>query len=78
MRKYLVIAGLLLGTAFVPGTAAQAEPMLGCSCVKLGAEPVCTATVLDCNTKVGGVCLAACTYEPPKMAKKGKRKKKSM
>ena len=77
MRKYLAIAGLLLGAALVPGAPAQAEPMLGCSCVKLGAEPVCSATVIDCNTKVGGVCLAPCTYEPPKAVKASKRKKKA-
>jgi hypothetical protein len=50
--------------------------MVGCSCVKFGANPVCSATVLDCNTKVGGVCLAPCTYEPPKKMARHKRSKK--
>lgn len=75
MRKLLLLAGLLVAAALLPGTA-RAEAMLGCSCVKLGANPVCTATVLECNTKVGGVCLAPCTYEPPKKAAKHKRGKK--
>jgi len=79
MRKVLLLAGLLLGAALLSGTPARAEAMLGCSCVKLGANPVCTATVLECNTKVGGVCLAPCTYEPPKkMAKHKRGKKKKM
>ncbi len=78
MRKLVLLAGLLLAAAFVPGTPAKAEAMLGCECVKLGAPAVCTATVIDCNVKVGGVCLAPCTYEPPKPAMKhhGKKKKK--
>ena len=78
MRKLVLMAGLLLGAAFLPGTPAQAEAMVGCSCVKLGAAPVCTATVLECNFQVGGVCVAPCTYEPPKKAgkKHHKRKKK--
>ena len=70
MRKLVLFAGLLLAAAFVPGTPAKAEAMLGCECVRLGAPAMCTATVLDCNVKVGGVCLAPCTYEPPKAAKK--------
>ena len=68
MRKLVLMAGLLLGAAFLPGTPAQAEAMVGCSCVKLGAAPVCTATVLECNFQVGGVCVAPCAYTtaPPK------------
>jgi hypothetical protein len=76
MRKLVLMAGLLLGAAFLPGTPAQAQAMVGCSCVKLGAAPVCTATVLECNVQVGGVCVAPCSYEPPKAVKKGKRGKK--
>lgn len=76
MRKLVLMAGLLLGAAFLPGTPAQAQAMLGCSCVRLGAAPVCTATVLECNFQLGGVCAAPCTYEPPKAGKKHKRKKK--
>lgn len=80
MRKLVLLAGLLLAAAFVPGTPAKAEAMLGCECVKLGAPAVCTATVIDCNVKVGGICLAPCTYEPPKPAKKhhAMKKKKKM
>jgi hypothetical protein len=76
MRKFVLMAGLLLGAAFVPGTPAQAEAMLGCSCVRLGGPPVCSATVLECNFQQGGVCVAPCTYEPPKAGKKHKRGKK--
>jgi hypothetical protein len=80
MRKVAILAGLLLAAAFLPAGPAKAEVMLGCSCVKFGAPVVCTATVADCNLKVGGVCLAPCTYEPPKkMAKRhGHKKKKKM
>ncbi len=79
MRKLVLLAGLLATAALVPGAPAKAEAMLGCECVKLGAPAVCTATVLDCNVKVGGVCLAPCTYEPPKAVKKhGKKKNKKM
>ena len=79
MRKLVLMAGLLLGAACLPGTPAQAEAMVGCSCVKLGAAPVCAATVLECNFQVGGVCVAPCTYEPPKkMAKHKRGKKKKM
>jgi len=78
MRKFLLLAGLLLGAALLSGAPARAEAMLGCSCVKLGAAPVCTATVLDCNFQVGGVCVAPCAYEPPKKVAKHKGKKKKM
>jgi hypothetical protein len=76
MRKLILLAGLLTAAALLPGTPARAEAMVGCSCVKFGANPVCSATVLDCNTKVGGVCLAPCTYEPPKKMARHKRSKK--
>ena len=76
MRKLILLAGLLIAAAIVPGAPARAEAMLGCSCVKIGANPVCTATILECNTKVGGICLAPCSYEPPKKAAKHKRGKK--
>jgi len=75
MRKLLVVAGLLLGAALVTGTPAKAD--VGCGCVKLGANPVCTATVEQCMSKVGGLCLAPCDYQPPpkKMAMRHKKKK---
>ncbi len=74
MRKLALLSGLLLAAAFIPGTPAKAEVRLGCECVKLGAPAVCTATVADCNLKVGGVCVAPCTYEPSKAAKKHYRR----
>ena len=73
MHKIILLAGLLFGAALVTGSPARAD--LGCGCVKLGANPVCTATINDCVTKVGGLCLAPCVYEPPKMMKKTKKKK---
>ena len=75
MRKIVIGAGLLLGAALLSGTPAKAA-YTGCACVKLGAPMACTATVLECNTKVGGVCMGVCAYEPPKAAKKGMKKKK--
>ena len=69
MRKVFIVAGLLLGAALLPGTPAQAAA-LGCQCVKLGAPSICTATVTDCNFGYHGVCVAPCTYEPPKKYKK--------
>jgi len=76
MRKLVLMAGLLLGAAFLPGTPAHAQAMLGCQCVRLGAPAMCTATVLECNINNGGVCVAPCSYEPPKAGKKHKRGKK--
>ncbi len=75
MRKIVIVAGLLLGAALLTGTPAKAA-YTGCACVKIGAPIVCSATVADCNMKVGGVCMGVCAYEPPKPAKKGMRKKK--
>jgi hypothetical protein len=74
MRKTVVLAGLLLAAALVSGTPAKAD--IGCQCVKLGAPSVCTATVIDCNVKVGGVCVAPCAYTPQKPIRKHARKKK--
>jgi len=72
MRKIIVMAGLLGGTMLL-GTPAMAD--MGCGCVKLGQAATCVATVLDCNTKVGGVCLAPCDYTPAKKAMRHKHKK---
>ncbi len=74
MRKILILTGLLTGMALFSGTPAKAD--LGCGCVKLGSPMVCSATVVDCNTKVGGICLAPCDYQPPKKARMHKKKKK--
>ena len=73
MRKLVILAGLALGVGLFAGAPAKAATV-GCSCVKLGANPVCTATVSDCNLKVRGVCMWTCAYEP-KMAKAKKKKK---
>ncbi len=73
MRKLVLVAGLLSGAALFAGAPAKAD--VGCECVKLGANPMCTATVEECNVKVGGLCLAACDYQPPKMVKHHKKKK---
>jgi hypothetical protein len=74
MRTILVLGGLLLAAGLVSSTPAQAA--IGCACVKLGvSKAVCTATVIECNANVGGACLAACDYVPPrKMARHHKKK----
>jgi len=72
MRKSIVVAALLLGVALVVGSPARAD--VGCGCVKLGQNPMCTATVEECVGKIGGLCLAPCDYQAPKMAKKHKKK----
>jgi hypothetical protein len=74
MRKFVIIAGLLMGVALFSGSPAKAA--IGCLCGKIGSPAVCTATITDCNFKHGGVCLAPCSYEAPKMIKKHKHKKK--
>ena len=60
MRKLVIAAALLIAAALVPGAPAQAAA--GCQCVKLGAPSACMQTVSACNTQMGGVCLAPCTY----------------
>ncbi len=73
MRNFFFLTVLLTGVALFTGTPAKAD--VGCGCVKLGSPSVCTATVADCNIKVGGICLAPCDYQPPKKAKMHKKKK---
>jgi hypothetical protein len=73
MRKFLVLAGLAVAAALVASSPAKA--VLGCGCFKLGSPMVCTATVNDCMSKVGGLCGLPCDYTPPKMTKKSKKKK---
>ena len=70
MRKLVVLAGLLLAAALIPGTPARAD--VGCQCVKLGVSSACVPTMLECNTKIGGVCVSPCAYTPapPKMVKR--------
>ncbi len=70
MRKFVVVAGLLLSAAILPGSPAKAEAMLGCECVSLGQPAMCTTTIIECTFQHGGVCVAPCTYEPPKAVKK--------
>jgi len=76
MRKIVIFAGLLMAAALFQTAPVKAQAMLGCECVRLGAPAMCTATVLECNFQQGGVCVAPCTYEPPKAVKKHHRKKK--
>jgi hypothetical protein len=63
MRKIVILAGLLMGAALFSGTPAKAY--VSCECFKIGAAPVCTATVDSCLFGRGGVCLAPCNYVPP-------------
>jgi len=65
MRKFVILAGALLGAALLSGTPAKAE--LGCTCVKLGAPTVCMSGVTECTFKGGGACVLPCDYQPPKM-----------
>jgi len=74
MRKIVILAGLLMGAALLTGTPAKAD--IGCLCGKLGAAAVCTATITDCNFKNGGVCMAPCAYEQPKVRKHKRKMKK--
>ncbi len=76
MRKLVILAALPLLAVLGPSAPASAE--IGCQCVKLGAPSVCTATVSECNVKVGGLCLAPCAYQPPKVVKRHAPKKKAM
>jgi hypothetical protein len=73
MRILVILAGLALGVGLFATAPARAATV-GCACNKIGASPVCTATVEACN-RSGGVCLWTCAYEPPKMAKAKKKKK---
>jgi hypothetical protein len=68
MRKLAMLAGLLLAAALVPGVPARAA--VGCQCVKFGAPSVCMPTVLECNAKMGGICVAPCAYSAQKMDKR--------
>ena len=69
MRKLLLVTGLLLSGALLTGGPASAA-QLGCECVKLGASPVCVASISQCVSGIGGLCVAPCDYTPPKMVKR--------
>jgi hypothetical protein len=73
MRRIFILAGLLSGIAMFSGAPAKAD--VGCGCVRLGSPAVCTATVTECNVKVGGLCLAPCDYQPSKKARHSKKHK---
>lgn len=73
MRKLLLVTGVLLGGALLGGSPASAE--VGCACLKLGAAPVCVASVAQCNQAIGGLCIAPCDYQPPKMVKRHHKKR---
>jgi hypothetical protein len=72
MRNLVVAAGLLLAAALVPGASAQAA--VGCQCVKLGTPSACMANVVACNSLMGGVCVAPCSYSAPKATKRHRAK----
>jgi len=74
MRKFVVVAGLLAGAAFLFTTGTPAKAWVGCECVKLGAPAVCVKGVVECSAR-GGVCLAPCDYVAPKKMKHHKKKK---
>ena len=76
MRKIVILAGLLMGAALFTGTPAEAY--VGCQCFKIGAPPVCTATVKSCVFRRGGVCLAPCEYVPRRVHHKRHSPKKKM
>ncbi len=76
MRKFVFTAGLLLAGALLGGSPANAA--VGCLCATAFKAPVCTDTILTCNTKLGGACVAPCDYSKPKMSKRVSKKKKSM
>ena len=73
MRKILLVTGLLLSGTLLTGSPASAEA--GCACVKLGAAPVCVASIESCVSGMGGLCMAPCDYKAPKMVKRHKAKK---
>jgi len=74
MRKIVILAGLLMGAALLSGTPAKAE--LGCTCIKLGSPAACTSGITECTLKGGGACVLPCDYQPPKMVKHRRHKKK--
>jgi hypothetical protein len=74
MRKLLLVSGLLMGGALLSGSPASAAT--GCSCVKLGQNPVCVASIEKCVSGMGGLCVAPCEYKPPKMMKDKMKKNK--
>jgi len=76
MRKLLLVAGLLAGGSLLVGSPASAD-QVGCACVKLGAAPVCVASIEACVSGVGGLCVAPCDYKAPKKMSKKKAKKKA-
>jgi len=75
MRKVLLVAGLVMGGAFIGGGPASAAT--GCACATLTAAPVCVASIEACVSGMHGLCVAPCDYHPPKMVKKYKKHKKS-
>jgi len=77
MRKFVIAAALLLAGGLVAGSPAKAE--VGCLCATATKAPVCADTILTCNTKMAGACVAMCDYQKPKMSKRmSKKKKKNM
>ena len=76
MRKFVIAAALLLAGGLLSGSRAQAAP--GCLCATWNKAPVCTDSLLTCNSKMSGACVAPCDYTAPKMSKmKAKKVKKA-
>jgi hypothetical protein len=73
MRKFFILASLLSGVVMFSGSPARSD--VGCGCVRFGAPAVCTATIMECNAKIGGLCLAPCNYQAPKRARHSKKHK---
>jgi hypothetical protein len=70
MRKILIVAGLLLGTALLTGTSSTpAQAWVGCVCAKVGAPAVCVEGPGTCTLKNGGVCVLPCDYKEPAVKK---------
>ena len=69
MRKFVILAGLLLGAALFTNTPAQA--WIGCVCAKVGAPAMCAKGPVECTFGGGGgVCVLPCDYQEPKVTKK--------
>ncbi len=71
MRKFLIVAGLLLGTALLTGTSSTpAQAWVGCVCAKSRrARAVCVEGSGTCTLKNGGVCVLPCDYKAPAVKK---------
>jgi hypothetical protein len=70
MRKILIVAGLLLGTALLTGmSSTPAQAWVGCVCAKVGAPAACVEGPATCTLRNGGVCVLPCAYNEPAVKK---------